>query len=207
MNTSYSSLLRASLLCVLPGLLGVTLSVLPVQADEDAAKRGDVAHGAQEWANNCARCHEMRDATEFRDDMWTPVVDHMRVRAGLTGQQARDILEFLQAGNYQPRTAAVSAVAEAGGAATAEEGKAVYGQTCIACHGADGKGVLPGAPDFTAAGGPLSKPDAVLLQHVISGFQSPGSPMAMPPRGGNPQLSDENVHEALEYIRQQFGRQ
>ena len=207
MNKPYSSLIRASWLCVLPGLLGVTLSVSPVQADENMTTGGDVAHGAQEWANNCARCHEMRDATEFRDDLWEPIVTHMRVRAGLTGQQARDILEFLQAGNYQPRAATVPAAAEAGGAAKAEDGKAVYGQTCIACHGADGKGVLPGTPDFTAAGGPLSKPDSVLLQHVISGFQSPGSPMAMPPRGGNPHLSDENVHEALEYMRQQFGRQ
>ncbi len=201
-------LLQASLVCVLSALLGATLPVSPVQADEVSSKGGDIARGAQEWANNCARCHEMRDATEFRDDSWDTIVAHMRVRAGLTGQQARDILEFLKAGNYQLRAATMSSVAaEAGGAVTEKEGKAVFGQTCIACHGVDGKGVLPGVPDFTAAGGALSKSDPILLQHIVNGFQSPGSPMAMPPRGGNPQLTDKDLHEALEYIRQQFGRQ
>ena len=43
--------------------------------------------------------HNMRDPNEFRDDIWKPIVTHMRVRAGLTGQEARDILEFLQRSN------------------------------------------------------------------------------------------------------------
>ncbi len=41
----------------------------------------------------------MRDPKEFRDDLWRPIVYHMRVRGGLTGQETRDILEFLQASN------------------------------------------------------------------------------------------------------------
>jgi len=45
------------------------------------------------------RCHNARDPQEFRDDLWKPIVTHMRVRAGLTGQEARDILAFLQASN------------------------------------------------------------------------------------------------------------
>lgn len=57
------------------------------------------ARGANSWAQNCARCHNMRDAKEFRDDQWKVIVTHMRVRAGLTGQEARDILRFLQANN------------------------------------------------------------------------------------------------------------
>ena len=50
-------------------------------------------------ANNCARCHNMRDPKELRDDQWRAAVGHMRVRAGLTGQEARDILAFLQGSN------------------------------------------------------------------------------------------------------------
>ena len=57
------------------------------------------ARGANSWAQNCARCHNMRDAKEFSDKQWKVIVTHMRVRAGLTGQEARDILKFLQANN------------------------------------------------------------------------------------------------------------
>ena len=34
-----------------------------------------------------------------RDDFWEPSVLHMRLRAGLTGQETRDILTFLQKAN------------------------------------------------------------------------------------------------------------
>lgn len=57
------------------------------------------ARGARAWAEQCARCHNMRDPRELRDDQWRAVVTHMRVRAGLTGDQARDILRFLQESN------------------------------------------------------------------------------------------------------------
>lgn len=60
---------------------------------------GDMGRGAKLWADNCARCHNMHDPKEFRDDQWRVIVTHMRVRAGFTGQDTRDILTFLQAGN------------------------------------------------------------------------------------------------------------
>lgn len=60
---------------------------------------GDVVRGAKAWAENCARCHNMREPGEFNDDQWKVTVTHMRVRAGLTGQEARDILTFLQSAN------------------------------------------------------------------------------------------------------------
>lgn len=57
------------------------------------------ARGAQTWANTCARCHNMRDPKELRDDQWRAAMAHMRVRAGLTGQETRDVLVFLQGSN------------------------------------------------------------------------------------------------------------
>lgn len=57
------------------------------------------ARGARAWADNCGRCHNIRDARELRDDQWAVSVAHMRIRAGLTGQDARDILKFLQESN------------------------------------------------------------------------------------------------------------
>ncbi len=51
-------------------------------------------------------------------------------------------------------------------------GKAVYTGTCIACHGANGKGLLPGTPDFTKPGGVLSLSDKVLEDRIIHGFST-----------------------------------
>lgn len=90
--------------------------------------------------------------------------------------------------------------------ANAAAGARIYAATCVACHGANGKGTLPGVPDFNAANGRLGKSDAVLLRNMINGVQSPGSPMAMPAKGGNPSLSDQDMANALAYIRKTFGR-
>lgn len=69
------------------------------RADEKKPDPAAFARGAKAWADNCSRCHNMRDPKELRDDQWKPVVSHMRIRAGLTEGQARDILMFLQESN------------------------------------------------------------------------------------------------------------
>lgn len=93
---------------------------------------------------------------------------------------------------------ALSAAATSGGAT-------LYSQDCAMCHGADGKGGVPGAPDFTKAGGVLAQSDSVLVQRVLDGYSSPGAQMAMPPMKG--QLSSEQVEEILEYMHKAFGVQ
>ncbi len=82
----------------------------------------------------------------------------------------------------------------------------LYHQTCVACHGSDGKGAIPGTPDFTGADSPLRRKDeAALVRSIIDGFQSPGSPMAMPPRGGLPSLSQEQAIALVHYLKERFG--
>lgn len=73
--------------------------LISVAEAENESRAGDINRGAKSWAENCMRCHNMRDPREFRDDLWKPIVTHMRVRAGLTGQEARDILAFIQHSN------------------------------------------------------------------------------------------------------------
>jgi mono/diheme cytochrome c family protein len=92
-------------------------------------------------------------------------------------------------------------------AADTTAGKAVYSQTCIACHGADGKGAIPGVTDFTAKDGPLSKSDAELVKNISEGFQTPGSFMAMPAKGGNPALTEADIRAVLAYLLVEFGGQ
>ncbi|HKK07055.1 MAG TPA: hypothetical protein VKA50_14530 [Gammaproteobacteria bacterium] len=65
----------------------------------ERAKQGDYLRGLKAWEQNCARCHNARDPKEYSDALWKPVITHMRIRAGLTGQEARDILKFIQDSN------------------------------------------------------------------------------------------------------------
>jgi len=62
-------------------------------------KKGDFVKGAQLWAQNCSRCHNYRNPKDYNDELWKPVIYHMRIRGGFTGQETRDILEFLQKSN------------------------------------------------------------------------------------------------------------
>ncbi len=169
----------------------------------DYPEPGDFARGSQAWADNCSRCHNIRPANELRDDQWLTTVFHMRVRAGLTGQEARDILTFLQTSNVAFVKEAPASTDES--SASTMSGKEVYQQTCIACHGAEGKGVFAGVPDFTDPAGRLSKSDEELLKNVMNGFQTPGSPMAMPPRGGNGNLTGGDLRNVIKYLRSEFG--
>jgi hypothetical protein len=53
----------------------------------------------QLWSDNCMRCHNSRPPEEFSAAQWEVVVHHMRLRANLTGEEAREIVKFLQASN------------------------------------------------------------------------------------------------------------
>jgi len=183
-------------------LLAASYSTSTIAADYPEA--GNFSDGSKVWAENCNRCHNMRGPKELRDDQWISTAYHMRIRAGLTGQEMRDVITFLQASNTKTVAAgATQVVAKISKGATGEE---TYEKTCIACHGTKGKGVFPGTPDFTDSSGSLSKSDDKLINNITNGFQSPGSPMAMPPKGGNPNLDENAVTEVLKYIREAFGK-
>jgi cbb3-type cytochrome c oxidase subunit III len=83
-------------------------------------------------------------------------------------------------------------------------GQEVFNQTCVECHGRDGRGAIEGAPDFTQEKGRLTKSDEVLLQHIVDGFQSPGSPTAMPPKGKNDSLTILDIRNVLAYLHEYF---
>ncbi len=199
-----NSIVKTSYSLLLSGVVATVLFVWSTAAYSQygVISEGDISRGAVSWSNNCARCHEMRSPTEFRDDLWKPIVTHMRVRGGLTGQQQRDILAFLQASNH-PRSEKVSLID--GSPGTGLSGKDIYNQTCVACHGAKGTGAIPGTPSFIGPAGPLAKSNDELMRSITIGFQSPGSPMAMPAKGGNPALNAEDIQAVLGYLRKSFG--
>jgi mono/diheme cytochrome c family protein len=64
-----------------------------------AQKTDSAKSGAQLWAENCQRCHNFRSPASFSDAQWEVAAMHMRVRANLTAEEHRKIIEFLKAGN------------------------------------------------------------------------------------------------------------
>jgi len=79
------------------GIVYMTLSPITVWAGE-SWKRVEKG-GAQLWSENCARCHNLRPPSGHSDREWDMLVHSMRVKAGLTGEEARKILEFLKSAN------------------------------------------------------------------------------------------------------------
>jgi hypothetical protein len=55
--------------------------------------------GAQLWAENCVRCHNIRSPSIYSDAEWEVAMHHMRIRANLTSQEHKKILEFLKSAN------------------------------------------------------------------------------------------------------------
>ena len=90
--------------------------------------------------------------------------------------------------------------AAAGSAAVAaipKDGKALFEQTCSACHG-QGIAGAPKAGDKAAWGPRIAQGKATLYQHAINGFQ--GGSGVMPPKGGRTDLPDDLVKQAVDYM-------
>ena len=84
---------------VLSALIGAGGGTIQTAAATDFPEKGDFSKGAQAWVENCNRCHNYRDPQELRDDQWITSIYHMRIRAGLTGQETRDLITFMQQSN------------------------------------------------------------------------------------------------------------
>ena len=54
--------------------------------------------GAQLWAETCVRCHNIRSPSSLSPAQWEVAMMHMRIRANLTPEQQKKILEFLKSG-------------------------------------------------------------------------------------------------------------
>ena len=82
------------------GLMSLILaSPLSAQQDTENADPMQLARGAKAWAENCARCHNLRSPSDLDDEEWHVSVIHMRIRANLPKATADDIMAFLHASN------------------------------------------------------------------------------------------------------------
>ncbi len=96
--------------------------------------------------------------------------------------------------------------AAATGAAVADEeerkerrsGEQIYRQTCAACHDT-GAGGAPRIGDRKAWAPRIKEGKRMMVRMSIKGIRG------MPPRGGNPALSDEDMERAVVYLLNQSG--
>jgi mono/diheme cytochrome c family protein len=102
-----------------------------------------------------------------------------------------------------------SALAAAGGDPELAEyiasGSKLYASTCVACHGADGIGVTGNGKPLAGSDFVRSMDDEALLAFIQRG-RSPTDPqnttgIAMPPKGGNPALSEDDMLDIIAYLR------
>jgi len=93
-------------------------------------------------------------------------------------------------------------IAEASGPKGNLTGEQVYGQICKTCHEAGIAGA-PKAGDKAAWAPRVAQGEKTMVQHAIAGFQ--GKTGVMPPKGGNMDLTDDEVHRAVVYLANQVG--
>jgi len=84
-------------------------------------------------------------------------------------------------------------------------GQELFNTTCIACHGPTGGGVEKLGANLRQSRFIARKSDAELIDFIKKGRQ-PGEPnsvlgLMMPPKGGNPAMSDANLKDVVAFIR------
>ena len=100
-------------------------------------------------------------------------------------------------------------VSQAGAAEVAagnpDKGQEIYGTICIACHGQGGVGIQGLGKDMTTSEFIAGLSDQELVEFITVG-RDPSDPLnttgiAMPAKGGNPSLDDEDLLDIVAYIR------
>ena len=85
------------------------------------------------------------------------------------------------------------------------EGEKTYQQACLACHGADAKGMPSLGKDLTTSEFVAEQSDIELLEFIKIGRPA-GDPLNtqgidMPPKGGNPALTDDDIMNIIAFVR------
>ncbi len=98
-----------------------------------------------------------------------------------------------------------SASNAASGGGDAAKGKTLFTSSCSSCHGPDAKGLPNLGKNLTTSTFVKGQNDAQLLAFVKKG--RPASDPAnttgvdMPPKGGNPAITDKNLNDIIAFIR------
>ncbi|HEX8911417.1 MAG TPA: cytochrome c [Humisphaera sp.] len=94
----------------------------------------------------------------------------------------------------------------AGGSAAVQDGRRWFAQTCVACHGVTGQGVPHQGPSLRGNAFIAGHSDDQLVDFLKAG-RAPDDPksvtkIAMPARGGKPDLTDDQLRQIAAYLRE-----
>lgn len=91
-----------------------------------------------------------------------------------------------------------------GPAPSLDRGKEVYLSTCVTCHGVDAKGVKGLGKDLTVSTFVKERNDQQMAEFIAKGRDTSDplntTKVAMPPRGGNPALTDSDLQSVSMYL-------
>jgi disulfide bond formation protein DsbB len=87
----------------------------------------------------------------------------------------------------------------------AAAGQTAFQSTCVSCHGPDAKGLPNLGKDLTISEFVINTSDLDLVAFVLQG-RSTSDPanttgVDMPPKGGNPALSEQDIKDIVSYLR------
>jgi len=95
--------------------------------------------------------------------------------------------------------------AAGGGGGGGGDGAKLYSSTCAACHGKDALGMPNLGKDLTTSEFAKGLSDADLVAFMKKGRDTSDpantTGVAMPPKGGNPALSDSDLESIVTYLR------
>ncbi len=84
-------------------------------------------------------------------------------------------------------------------------GTQVYAASCMACHGAEGAGIPNFGKALAGTEFVASRSDGELLAFIKQGRPSWDAEnttgIDMPPKGGNPAVTDEQLRDVIAYLR------
>jgi disulfide bond formation protein DsbB len=84
-------------------------------------------------------------------------------------------------------------------------GKTKFDATCSACHGMDAKGISGLGKDLTTSTFAMGQSDSDLVAFVLKGREATDplntTGVVMPPKGGNPALTETDVLDIVAYVR------
>ena len=121
------------------------------------------------------------------------------------GEQKEEATPTKPPAAAQPQQAQQVATAPAGPVGDAANGAKIYATACVACHGPDAKGVTGLGKDLTTSEWMAQQTDEQLIEFIKRGRDASDplntTGIAMPPKGGNPAMTDQEIADIVAYLR------
>lgn len=100
---------------------------------------------------------------------------------------------------------AIAVAVAVSGTAFAADGAATFKAKCAACHGADGQGTAM-APAFKGNAFIKDSKEDIIVATITNGRKGDEKkyknfPMAMPPKGGDKNLSDDDIKAIVAHLK------